>query len=85
MINDQMVNVEQEPAIAAAGNDDIRTPQELPVPWVAVQNTTALTESESDPVHACTGNSKGGVQPVVASSITARETKSMLAPLASPR
>jgi hypothetical protein len=54
---DKAISIAQDGALAAAGNDE--SPAAFPmgsVPSVVIQDTSAGTESQTDPTHSCTGN-----------------------------
>jgi len=71
-IQDKVVQINQDAALSASGNDDVATPFDLgTLPSVALQNTTSATSAESDPVHSCT---KSADSNTVWYSLTANDT-----------
>jgi hypothetical protein len=54
-VQDKTVSVNQDPALAASGNDESASAFDMgALPSAVIENTSAATEAASDPVHSCT-------------------------------
>jgi len=57
VVQNQAIAVTQDPALVAAGNDDVASPFSMgALPAVVIEDATGATESPADPVHSCTSS-----------------------------